>query len=280
MFPRLLTLFALLLAVFGLAACDASGYRKQWSQWSYGDTKFMPLDAATFVVLDEYFAHDALRGYYLGTEIADSDGATFAGISEHEARDQNHVYYCDTYRKAAEYWSIQRLRIVRIAGADPQTYRSLGEGYARDRQRVYADGVAIVVRDPATFEPLSGDFARDSQRGYFAHVEIRGSHGQSFELLDEQDMAYARDRTNGYHAHDGAVHLLAGADPASLRVLGRDYAVDARHVWHRGQPVAGADPATFAIDESYVGPTDATDRSGAWNDGRRVPVAVTLVVAK
>ena len=215
--------------------------------------------------------------------VAESDGASFVVVSENEARDNNYVYWCDTYRKGQEYWSIKHLRIDRIAGAHAATYTSLGKGYARDQQRVYADGVPFKVRDPATFEPLGGDFAHDAQRGYYARVEIPASHGPSFETIDERDVAYARDRANGYYGYRDIdslreanarprdlVRRLRGAEPAALRVLGGGYAADTRQVWHRGQPVAGADASSFAINESYQGPADANDKSGAWQDGKRV----------
>ena len=276
-------ILALLLAAFGLAACNSSGYRSNGGQWTHDESTFTPQDPATFKPVDTLFARDALRGYYRGSVVAESDGASFVVVSEHEARDRSNVYYCDTYRKGQEYWSIKHLRIDRIEGADPSTYAAIGKSYSRDRQRVYAEGVAFKVRDPATFEPLDGDFARDSQRGYYARTEIPGSHGPSFETVDSREPAYARDRASVYYGHldidtpreanvrpREVVRALRGADPAALRVLGRGYAADTRHVWHRGLPVAGADPSTFAIDESYQGPTDATDRSGAWRDGKRV----------
>jgi len=274
---------AMLLAVLAGAACDASGYRKSGGQWMHGDATFTPQDPASFKPLDDRFARDALRGYCRGSVVAESDGPSFAVVSANEARDRNGVYYCDTYRKGQEYWSIQHLRIHRIEGADAATYTSIGQGYARDRQRVYADGLPFEVRDPATFEPLAGGFARDSRRGYYARVEIPGSHGPSFESIDARDPAYARDRANVYYGHrdiDAArepnvrprdvVRTLRGAEPAALRVLGRDYAADARHVWHRGRLIDGADAATFAIDDTFRGPADATDRSGAWQSGKQL----------
>jgi hypothetical protein len=275
----------LLLAVLGITACDGPPYRRSGGQWTYRGTAFTPQHPASFEALDERFARDQLRGYCRGALIADSDGASFSVVSETEARDRLRVYHCDTYRKAQEYWSIQHLRIVPIAGADAATYVSLGKGYARDKARVYADGIPFQVRDPASFEPLDGDFARDAERGYYARQEIPGSHGPSFETIDTRDVAYARDRANAYYGYDGyrdnaamdtpgrprqVVRTLRGAEPAALRVLGRDYVADTRHVWHQGQIVAGADPSSFAIDESYQGPADANDRSGAWNAGRRV----------
>ena len=285
MLSRLLRLPILLIALGCVTACDGSSYRRSGSQWKHGDTAFTPQHPASFEPLDARFARDKLRGYCRGTAIDDSDGASFLVVSETEARDRSSVYRCDTYRKAQEYWSIQYLRIVRIAGADAATYVSLGTGYARDKHRVYLDGVPFKVRDPASFEPLAGDFARDAERGYYARVEIPGSHGPSFESIEAGGTAYARDRTNGYYGlrdqesldETGrprrVVRTLRGAQPAALRVLGRDYAADARHVWYQGQPVVGADPASFVIDASYEGPADAHDRSGAWNAGRRVAAA-------
>jgi len=285
MLSRLLVLPVLLLALFGVTACDVSTYGRSGSQWTHGGAAFTPQHPASFEALDERFARDKLRGYCRGAAIDGSDGASFVVVSDTEARDRLSVYRCHTYRQAQEYWSIQHLRIVRIAGADAATYVALGHGHARDRNRVYVHGVPFTVRDPASFEPLAGDFAQDAQRGYYARVEIPGSHGPSFESVEAGDTTYARDRAHAYFGlrdperldetgHPRrVVRTLRGADPAALRVLGRDYAADARHVWHQGQIVAGADPASFSVDATYEGAADARDRSGAWNAGRRLVAA-------
>ncbi len=270
-----------MLAVLALSACDVSNYRRSGGKWAHGDASFAPQDPASFKPIDERFASDKMRSYFRGAEIEGSDGASFVVVSETEARDRDSVYRCDTYRNPQEYWSIQHLRIVRIEGADAATYGTLGKGYARDKHRLYVNGAPFKVRDPASFEPLDGDFGHDAARGY-AREEIPGSHGPSFQSIDARDTAYARDRANAYYGYRDqtsldatgkprrVVRTLRGADPGALRVLGRDYAVDARHVWHQGRLVVGADPATFAADTSYAGVVDATDKLGAWADGRRV----------
>jgi hypothetical protein len=78
-----------------------------------------------------------------------------------------------------ESWSIQHLRVGRIADADPASYRALSPGCARDARRAYAEGRPFAARDVATFESLAADFARDAQRGYHARIEIPGSHRPS-----------------------------------------------------------------------------------------------------
>jgi hypothetical protein len=278
--------------LFGLAGCDGhSGYRKVDGRWAHNGDAFTPEDAASFKPLDALFARDARRGYYRGSAVDGSDGASFEALSEHEARDRLAVYYCDTFRKGQEYWTVQHLRIGRIRDADPATYRVLGQGYARDAQRVYVDGVPFSVRDVASFEPLAGDFARDAQRGYYARLEIPGSHGPSFASIDPRDPDYARDRAHVYHGHrevntpnqgpHPVLRIVRQADPATLRVLGRGYASDATHVWHRGELVTGVDAASFQVDESYVGDADARDRLGPWSAGRRItPAAPAAAAAK
>jgi len=281
--PRLPLIVSLLLAAFGLGACDSSSYHRSGGQWKHGDLAFTPDDPRTFEPIDQVFAKDAVRGYYRGTSVPDSHGATFSALSEHEARDAHRVYYCDTYRKGQEYWSIRHLRIAPIPGADSSTYASIGVGHARDRSRVYFEGVPFDVRDAATYEPLDGNYGRDSQRGYYARREIARSDGPSFAVVDLRDSAYARDRSKayyGYHDIDAArpantrardvVRVLRGADPAALRVLGRDYAEDDQHVWHRGLRLDGADALSFTVDTSYRGTGDASDKFGSWERGSRV----------
>lgn len=270
--------------LFGLVGCDGdSGYRESRGRWAHDGVTVAPDDPATFRPIDDRFARDAHRGYYRGSAIADSEGATFEALSEHEARDRHTVWYCDTFRKGQEYWSIRHLRIDVVRDADPSTYRVLGRGHARDRNRVYADGVAFDVRDVATFEPLEFGFARDARRGYHDHVEIPDSDGATFEAIDAQ---LARDRSRVYFVQrqqrepNGAprrsIRVLKDADVATLHAVGRGYAIDVRHVWYDGHVVRGADPSTFRIDESYVGDADAEDRGGPWSRGERLVAAARV----
>ena len=191
MFSRTSLIVMLLCAGFGVAACDASGYRKSSGGWMHGDFKLTPRDAATFKPLDDVFARDALRGYCRGSEVADSGGASLAVVSEREAHDENNVYFCDT-------------------------------AYVRDRAN-----------------------------GYHGHRDVDSLHEPHLPPPD-------------------VLRKLDGAEPAAIRVLGLGYAADTRHVWHRGRPLAGADASTFAVDESHQGDADATDKSGAWQHGKRV----------
>lgn len=272
----------LLTGLGGLSGCDTgSGYAKKDGLWNYGGTRqFMPLDPATFKPIDAIFAKDAQRGYYRGSVIEDSLGSSFEVLSEHEARDAKTVFYADTYRKGQEYYTQRHNRVFAIPGADPASYRVLAHGYARDASRAYYEGQAFKVRDVGSFEPLDARYARDAQRGYFERIEIPGSHGSSFALLDVRAPEFARDRTRVYHGHIDTseansprpvVRVLREADAASIRVVGRGYVADARRVWYRSEPVAGADAASFKINEDYTSELDASDSQHQYRQGQRAP---------
>ncbi|CAN5380297.1 hypothetical protein BH09PSE5_BH09PSE5_27320 [soil metagenome] len=274
------SIFSRLLGVAPKAGSHGSnsGYRRRSGQWSYDGQPIRPADERSFTPLNRHFAHDFQQAYFRGQPVPGSDGFTFEVLSSYEARDKHHVWYCDTYRKANEYWACRYARIAEIVGADAATYRVLDHGYARDSRSAYEHGVAFPVRDVATFEPLTARYARDSQCGYFYHLEIAGSHGPSFRVIDEHDSDYSCDRARAYHGrieantpmHDPhpAVRTLRGADLGPLRVLGRGYAADHAHVWFEGLLLGGADAGTFEINEDQSDDIDASDRQYAWSRGR------------
>ena len=273
-------MLGLLTGVGSLSGCDIrSGYAQKDGQWTYGGTRqFQPVDPGTFKPIDAIFAKDAQRGYYRGSVIADSLGSSFEVLSEHEARDAKTVFYADTYRKGQEYYTQRHNRIFAIPDADPVSYRVLAHGYARDVSRVYYEGRAFKVRDVSSFEPLDARYARDAQRGYFERIEIPGSHGPSFALLDVRAPEFARDRARVYHGHIDTseanlprpvVRVLRDADAASIRVIGRGYVADARRVWYRSEPVAGADAASFMVNEDYTSELDASDSQYRYRQGQR-----------
>ena len=278
---RALTFTLGLLTGFGgLSGCDdRSGYAHKDGHWTYaGADPFIPMDPGTFKPIDDRFAKDAQRGYYRGSVIEDSEGKSFEVLSEHEARDARTVFYADTYRKGQEYYTRRHNRVFAIAGADSSSYRVLAHGYSRDASRAYYEGRAFKVRDVSSFEALDARYARDAHRGYFERIEIPGSHGPSFALLDVRAPEFARDRTLVYHGSIDAtqansprpvVRVLRGADGATIRVIGRGYVADAKGVWYRSEPLAGADAASFKVNEDYTSEVDASDSRYRYRQGQR-----------
>ena len=243
--------------------------------------------------------------HFRDARVDGADAATFVPLDDHYAKDRTRVYYGASRRDGQEYFSIRHDGVRVIDGADAASLRVMRLGYARDRNAVYHDGVRFPVRDPATFELLEYGFAKDRVVGYWHEAEIAGSDGATFTHVDSH---YAKDAARVYHvdfAVDGGAHLpvvravtLAGADVATFVALDGGYAKDLRQVWHRGRVVsrapgtlavlpydyartatevfhrgerlADADAASFAVLDAPTDDADARDARGAFRAGHRV----------
>ncbi|MFO1316803.1 MAG: DKNYY domain-containing protein [Burkholderiales bacterium] len=267
------------LALFGwLGGCDsrpAPAFHRTDGAWRYRDTPIPEADAASFTVLSDRYAKDRAR-----------------------------VYYADAYRESREYFSIRHDRVRTVAEADPASFRLLAHDYARDARNVYFEGTRIPVRDAGTFEPLDDGFARDRIAGYYQQQEIGGSDGATFAVVGAH---YAKDAAHIYYAEiaiDGGAArpyvravALPGAQPATFRALDAGYALDAAQAWyrdrpltrdvasfavlgfdyarsttgvfHRGERVSGADPATFRTLPAPTESADAQDANAQYLQGRR-----------
>jgi hypothetical protein len=193
-------------------------------------------------------------------------------------------------------------RAFQIEGADATTFEVLNRTYARDRSSVYVDGhvlpeadaatfqlidrpemakdVAhvyardrVVSDDPAEFELLQGDMFKDGTAVYRSDGSVLSDDPQNFEVIsDDGDYLFSRDskavQVNGieiagadpatfrvlqgaYGSDDAAVYHFADtvpeADVASFRALEGPYGSDDRYAYWMGEPIAGADPDTFGI---------------------------------
>lgn len=280
-----------LLGLIGCSRDEPALWKRVDGRWTYDGQPFEAADPASLKPIDGRFARDAKQAYYRGTPVPGSDAASFEVMGENVARDRHSVYWADTYRKAQEYWSVRHVRVEPMPEADPARYRLLKYGYGSDGERAYKEGQRLRgVREPASFEVLTPRLARDSRRGYFEDIEIPDSDGASFQIIDAHDDAWVRDRQRAWHVRYGQpgtgeparreVRLLAGADAPALRPLGREYASDGRRVWWRGQALAAADAASFAVIEdapaaaSGAVPSaeaaDARDAHGRYRRGRRM----------
>ena len=134
-------------------------------------------------------------------------------------------------RSSQEYFLKRHVRFVVIDGADAASFAYVDLGYARDRRNMYYDGVRFDVKDLATFTLLKD--------------------------------GYAKDRLTGYY------HQPLTRDPASFRVLSLGYAIEKDAVFYEGVPMAGADPATFAMLNAPMDSADARDARAMYHQGKR-----------
>jgi hypothetical protein len=235
--------------------------------WVNGNRK-IGVDHASFRVLNVLFAKDDNRAYHIDGVIKDADAATFEALDcaiveftgdrsiAGYARDKSRVYH-NTYSEPAP--SVLR-------NADPATFAVLGYHYARDRQRVYHAGEALLKAEPASFRLIGERHGSDAERIYVGSHLIEGADAATFTVLHE---GLAQDATRVYYQNrivDADVHSLAvvhgayyrdkdhvfycgsvisGADPATFEAAGGLYFRDKNRVYFQSKPIVAADPATF-----------------------------------
>ena len=237
--------------------------------------------------------------YYRELPIEGADAKSFQVLNDNYAKDNNDVYFGDTYRKGQEYYLIKHSRLRVLKGADPATFRYLDYDYSRDKSSVFYEGVAFPVKDVDTFELIDRAYARDRVTAYYHRRPIPGSDGSSFAVIDG---GYSKDAKRIFysgvdpHGTDRSI-ALKGARPESFKVLGGGYAADAAQVYYRGtlltkdvasfrlldngyarsatqvyydgEPVPGADAASFATLAKLTETADAQDRNGTFRHGKR-----------
>jgi len=159
-----------------------------------------------------------------------------------------------------------------MSTADAWTFKILTSGYAHDQRQVYflgstlpaadvasfvvlsnADtgqdknhvyhGATVISDDPAHFEFLGGSLTKDSQHVYWANQVISDDPAHLVVIAQAGGYSYFKDSQTVFIQGNP----MAGADPASFQVIQEDYAQDQHHLYYFDQVIAGADPATFKV---------------------------------
>jgi hypothetical protein len=151
-----------------------------------------------------------------------------------------------------------------------------GGGYAVKGGRWHYEEQPLDAVHGASFKPLGRHFARDKDSGYYRGGIVTGSHGPSFEALGEHE---ARDRRAVFYAdtyrkaqeywsvRHHRVFQIAGADPASFRVLEHGYAADRARAYYEGEAFKVHDAASF----EPLGSGFARDRARGYYERVAIP---------
>ncbi|WNG86894.1 DKNYY domain-containing protein [Mycobacterium sp. ITM-2016-00317] len=175
--------------------------------------------------------------YYLNpfpgkaVRVEGAEADTFETLDRTYARDREHVY----------------VNGHQLPGAHAETFRLLDRpGFSRDRNRVYRHDAPIST-DPDNFELLADELARDGSRVYWLDGDVLSSEPAHFVIISDED---------GYlYAKDGSAvfvngNVIAGARPATFRVLQGAYSRDDHGAFHFDRPIPGADVDTFRVLQS------------------------------
>lgn len=200
-------------------------YAKDRRHVFYRGTIVDKADPATFEILDDRFARDA-QHVFSGSRLLCDDSPHFTVVSANFVKNSRSVY---------------RLHpAVAIVSEDAAHFREISsqQGYSHcaDRQHVYVNGNLIETADPNSFKILTGGYARDATQTYYFDAPM--PVGTDADTLEIMTGGYARDRSRVYHLGK----LLPEADPSSFVVTDDSFqrAHDARRHYERGSPVPGA----------------------------------------
>jgi hypothetical protein len=227
----------------------------------HGSQILQDADPLTFQIVDENrsYVRDATHVYLHSKLLEGADPATFRFLDEKDEfysymKDVNHVYSRYNYEL-----------ITVIEGAEIGTFQLLGNGYTKDANHVYYDAKQIPEVDIKTFVFDGKNYTRDSSNiyyhdrvledidratfrllypdsddldgwccdkkaYYFKGEKITGIDYDTFEIFNEGDSGYAKDKYYVYYCGDSRrdddkfalyVGKVEGADPETFELVGK-----------------------------------------------------------
>lgn len=186
-----------------------------------------------------------------------ADSSTFEVFDRTYARDRAHVYINGHPLDGADAGSFQLLDRPGFSkdrdhvyqhdqpiSEDPANFTFLGGELSRDSVNVYWTDGSVLSRDPANFVIITDEdhylFAKDSEEVFVNGRVIAGASPATFRVLE------------GAHSRDDATVFyfdaqIPGAEAATFGPLEGPYAADKRRAYWMGKPIPDADPATFEV---------------------------------
>lgn len=158
----------------------------------------------SFRVIDAYFSKDSATVYFnndtLLNKLPDSDPKTFQYHTSIESQeltslkyytDKDKVYLVDTDKKVGEE---DFLYMFEAFTESFSVYRE--KYYSGDNFNVYFKNKIIENADLETFETLGNEYARDKDFIYYQYKRLLGADKESFKVFAEDEGFDARDKSN------------------------------------------------------------------------------------
>ena len=115
--------------------------------------------------------------------------------------------------------------IIRVVEkADTKSFMDLGEGFGKDKYRVFYKGDEITGASPETFEKIHWAYSKDSNAVYLFTCKLEKAGPETFQLLDG---SWSKDSKSVYHGHQ-----LVEADASTFRYVGNNQALDSANAYH------------------------------------------------
>ena len=255
-----------LLGILPFTRCS-SGYREKDGKVTFNGKE---ITDKSFVVLSNEFAKDSTTAYYKSRAFQYADVASFEAVDEHYAKDKNKVYYCDEYREGQNYYLTKKQTIGEVEGAQPPSFVTAGNGYAKDSEHAYFLGKAFKVKDIVSFKTINSRFTKDNVQAYLSCVPIAGSDGKTFEVLDE---FYAKDTNHVYYCENISTQQqrvsVLPCNRAAFVILAYPYSKDDVTVFFKNKKIIGADAASFQV----LGNGYSKDKQAVYFESTKMPAA-------
>ena len=233
-----------------------------------GNQKLKGVSSKGFEVLNDSldFVKDYKNVYYLDRE---SDGITykvevldtkgvdipsfeFLGDSYNKYyRDKNNIYFLNDRD--------DKMKLEKLAGANPKTFEIMDGNFARDDKNLYIFEYKVDGIDPKTFEALNYEMIKDKNGVYFLEniseenenseiktkkLNLKGLDLRSFKKVDDSNY-YFKDKNSIYYEDSGNLHKIESADLKTFKDLDYNFAKDKNNIYYKNKKLDGIDAASF-----------------------------------
>jgi len=248
----------ILVLLIAFTGCE-KGYDKPFYYPVFGKVTFNNNEVEvhhkwSFKILEDDYAKDKVRAYYRGLEIKESDGETFRTLAKGYSADKNTVFYCTSQRELSSLYLRKYAVLKQLEWENPEQFKVLEDGFAKGKKFAYwGDAEIIHDADALSFKSLGKGFASDKNHGFFEKQKIQNSFGKSFHTLSH---AYAADNESIFYKSN----KINGADLKTFVILSNDVAKDNKSVYNEELAVEGIHAqsfkyftnSNFAIDKYYI----------------------------
>lgn len=220
-------------------------------------------DVTTFSAVDRYFSKDKFNVYYNTQLVAGLDGESFELINYHYAKDKNSYYI---YGFPNDVISLP-LKIT-----DTKLPLELLEyPFSKNTENVFYKNQKIKNINPKTAMVIGSGYIKDDQK-VFQGLEVVNDANPLAFIIPEQSPAY---NDSDYFALDDHavyyhIHQLPNANPKTFVILGLEYGKDDKHVFFKNKMVNNVDVTSFKIYDHGHGDEDAEDKNGTFSKGLRI----------
>ena len=195
----------------------------------YEGVKINDFDTYNFNYLGCDYFTDNNSVYYKTVKIDGADAKSFSVLNYGYAKDGKNVYYMGKV----------------IKSADPATFSGSDYGYSHDKKSAFYKTEIIVGLSPKKLEEyltilesehlkngdiiLNKDYKKTKDGVKYKESIIIDADVHSFYVLEDYENAYGADKNSVYYQ---GIKLSEG-DPATFKILGRDFTLDKDNVYYK-----------------------------------------------